>query len=159
MEEKNSYDSFKEVTEFQNNLYNPGHYIGTGRVPPIVSAPGNALPMAIFCFFAALVLVALCCWLFFSDVIAIVPFLKSELAKKILASLTMLVISAFFVYLGIVYLKKAKIYYKQKSELLAETLDNSDEDRLWQRTCPNCNKHHDIDYPKCPYCNFNYFDN
>lgn len=108
MEEKNHYDSFKNVTEFQNNMYNPGHYIGTGRVPPTVSAPGNALPMAIFSFFAALVLATLSGWLFFSDVSVIVPFLKSELAKKILASLTMLLISAFFVYLGVAYLKKAK---------------------------------------------------
>lgn len=21
-----------------------------------------------------------------------------------------------------------------------------------QKTCPNCGKTHDIDYPKCPYC-------
>ena len=41
------YDSFKDVAEFQNNMFNPGHYIGTGKVPPTVSAPGNATPIAV----------------------------------------------------------------------------------------------------------------
>lgn len=38
------YDSMKDVIEFQNNMFNPGHYIGTGKVAPTVSAPGNAAP-------------------------------------------------------------------------------------------------------------------
>jgi hypothetical protein len=47
------YDSLKDVIEYQNNMYNPGYYIGTGRVPPTVSAPGNALPLAIVYFIAS----------------------------------------------------------------------------------------------------------
>lgn len=59
------YDSLKDVIEFQNNMYNPGHYIGTGRVPPTVSAPGNATPLAVICFFAAVFFLPLVCFCFF----------------------------------------------------------------------------------------------
>ena len=61
------YDSFKDVAEFQNNMFNPGHYIGTGKVPPTVSAPGNAAPMAVFCFITSAGIFAFGLWLFFSD--------------------------------------------------------------------------------------------
>lgn len=27
---------------------------------------------------------------------------------------------------------------------------------LLQRKCPNCGESHDFDYPKCPYCDFEY---
>lgn len=30
--------------------------------------------------------------------------------------------------------------------------DNS----ISQKTCPGCGKKHDIDFPKCPYCNYQY---
>lgn len=39
------YDSLRDVIEFQNNMFNPGHYIGTGKVPPVITAPGNAMPL------------------------------------------------------------------------------------------------------------------
>ena len=26
-----------------------------------------------------------------------------------------------------------------------------------QKTCPKCGETHDFDYPKCPYCNHNYY--
>ena len=28
------------------------------------------------------------------------------------------------------------------------------EAELPQKQCPNCGKHHDFDYPKCPFCHF-----
>ena len=56
------YDSLKDVIEFQNNMFNPGHYIGTGKVPPTVSAPGNATPLVIFCFFASAIFWYLDCY-------------------------------------------------------------------------------------------------
>ena len=28
---------------------------------------------------------------------------------------------------------------------------------LPQKTCPKCGRAHDFDYPKCPYCNYEYF--
>ena len=27
-----------------------------------------------------------------------------------------------------------------------------------QKQCPNCGETHDFDYPKCPYCDFNYYE-
>ena len=32
----------------------------------------------------------------------------------------------------------------------------SDENRIAQKICPNCKKEHDCDFPKCPYCKFDY---
>ncbi len=30
-------------------------------------------------------------------------------------------------------------------------------DTLPQKTCPKCGREHDFDYPKCPYCDYDYF--
>lgn len=30
------------------------------------------------------------------------------------------------------------------------------EDELPQRECPQCGKKHDFDYPKCPFCKYEY---
>ena len=29
---------------------------------------------------------------------------------------------------------------------------------LPQKRCPNCGEMHDFDFPKCPYCKFDYYD-
>ena len=151
------YDSLKDVTEFQNNMFNPGHYIGTGKVPPTVSAPGNATPLVIFCFFASAVILILGLFLFFSDVnVHSSGLIESPVVNKIIALIIMLGISVFFLILGFAYLKKAKKYYKLKTTLENEQIDETVTDEIWQRTCPKCSKSHDIDYPKCPYCKFDY---
>ncbi len=151
------YDSFKDVVEFQNNMYNPGHYIGTGRVPPTVSAPGNATPLAIMYFFVGALFLAFGLFLFFSDVnVTSSGLVESPMANKIIALIIMLAISLFLLFIGFVYLKKAKKYYRDKAELENEQIDETVEDKILQRTCPKCGKSHDIDYPKCPYCKFNY---
>lgn len=31
------------------------------------------------------------------------------------------------------------------------------ENNLPQKQCPNCGKTHDFDYPKCPFCKYEYF--
>lgn len=31
------------------------------------------------------------------------------------------------------------------------------EDQIEQVECPNCARIHDIDYPKCPFCKYNYY--
>ena len=49
-------------------------------------------------------------------------------------------------------------YYKEKNKMEQETVDEEIIDELWQRTCPNCNHSHDIDYPKCPNCSYNYLE-
>ena len=35
----------------------------------------------------------------------------------------------------------------------SETVENE----LPQKQCPNCRKVHDFDYPKCPFCKYEYF--
>lgn len=147
------YDSLNDVVDFQNNMYNPGHYIGTGRVPPTVSAPGNALPLAILSFFATALLFAFGLFLFFSDVR-----ITSMGLNKIIMLIIMIGISLFFLILGFGYLKKAKRYYKEKRILESQKVDESVEDQMWQRTCPKCGDSHDVDYPKCPKCKYNYLE-
>ena len=34
--------------------------------------------------------------------------------------------------------------------------DRGGEDGTPQKKCPNCGKTHDFDYPKCPFCKYNY---
>jgi hypothetical protein len=145
----NEYDSLKDVTEFQNNMYNPGHYIGTGKVPPTVTAPGNAMPMVIMYFFGIVFCVAFALIVLYSD---------SDIADKIILVLIMLGISGLFAILGVKYLKKTKRYYKDKKALNQEEIIDETSDELWQRTCPKCGEKHDIDYPKCPKCKYNYLD-
>lgn len=153
------YDSLKDVTEFQNNMFNPGHYIGTGKVPPTVSAPGNATPLAVIYFFAAVLFFAFGLFLFFSDVnITSSGLIESAIANKVIVLIIMLVISSFFLFFGFVYLKKAKKYYREKTILKNEEIDETVKDEIWQRTCPKCGASHDIDYPKCPKCKFNYLE-
>ena len=31
------------------------------------------------------------------------------------------------------------------------------EEALPQKQCPNCGKVHDFDYPKCPFCKYDYY--
>lgn len=31
------------------------------------------------------------------------------------------------------------------------------EEELAQRRCPKCGKMHDFDYPKCPFCKYDYY--
>lgn len=153
------YDSLKDVIEFQNNMFNPGHYIGTGRVPPTVSAPGNATPLVVMYFFAAVLFLVLGLFLLFSDVNVIsFGLIESTIANKIIALIIMLGISLFFLFFGFAYLKKAKKYYREKTALEKEKIDETVEDEIWQRTCPKCGQTHDIDYPKCPNCKFNYLE-
>lgn len=154
---ENEYDSLKDVVDYQNNMYNPGHYVGTGRVPPTVSAPGNATPLVIVCFFASALFLAFGLFLFFCDVdVTSFGLIESAITNKIIVLIIMLGISLFFLFLGFGYLKKAKKYYREKTVLENEQNDEAVEDEIWQRICPKCGQSHDIDYPKCPNCKYNY---
>ena len=66
--------------------------------------------------------------------------------------------SLFFLFFGFVYLKKAKRYRIEKAALKNKAVDETAEDKLWQRTCPKCGLSHDIDYPKCPNCKYDYLN-
>lgn len=35
-------------------------------------------------------------------------------------------------------------------------LSDSGNEGLLQKQCPNCGKWHDFDYPKCPFCKYDY---
>ena len=153
------YDSMKDVIEFQNNMFNPGHYIGTGKVAPTVSAPGNAAPMAVFCFITSIGIFAFGLWLFFSDVQVVSSgLIESPLINKIIVLIIMSAISAFFLLMALGYLRKAKRYHREKRILENEVTDETADNMLLQRTCPKCGKTHDIDYPKCPNCKYNYLE-
>ena len=45
--------------------------------------------------------------------------------------------------------KCAKIEFFQASNI-------DDSNRIAQKTCPKCGRTHDIDYPKCPSCKYDY---
>ena len=53
---------------------------------------------------------------------------------------------------------KIDIAQLEKKKLKNEEIDETVEDEIWQRTCPKCGKSHDIDYPKCPNCKYNYLE-
>ena len=157
---QNEYDSLNDVIEFQNNQFNPGYYIGTGKVPPTVSAPGNATPLAVVYFLSGLLILAFGLFLFFSDVaVTSAGFIESPLRNKILVLTFFAVLSLLCFILGFVYLKKAKRFYKEKKAMNSEPADETAVDEIWQRTCPSCGKQHDLDYPKCPHCGHNYLNN
>ena len=153
------YDSFKDVAEFQNNMFNPGHYIGTGKVPPTVSAPGNATPIAVFSFIASAGFLIFGLWLFFSDAQVVSSgLIESPLINKIIVLTMMSVISLFFLLMALGYTRKAKRYYRKKAAIENEETYGAGNDMIMQRTCPECGKTHDIDYPKCPNCGYNYLE-
>ncbi len=98
-------------------------------------------------------------FLFFGDIkVTFFGLIESAIANKAIALIVMLGISLLFLFFGFVYLKKAKKYYREKAVLENKPIDEADEDKIWQRTCPKCGISHDIDYPKCPNCSFNYLE-
>ena len=69
----------------------------------------------------------------------------------------MLVISSFFLLYAIALCKRAKAYYTQKREFEKLAIDETDDVKIEQRTCPHCGDVHDIDYPECPKCKYKFF--
>lgn len=48
------------------------------------------------------------------------------------------------------------IYSCPQCRKLEFFLANAGEEGLPQKQCPNCGKRHDFDYPKCPFCKYDY---
>ncbi len=48
------------------------------------------------------------------------------------------------------------IYICPECRKLEFYLADAKEDGLPQKQCPNCGKQHDFDYPKCPFCKYEY---
>lgn len=156
---ENEYDSLKDVTEFQNNMFNPGHYVGTGKTIPTISAPGNATLLAVLCFIAAVLFLAISGFFIFADMsFSSGGLIESETANRVISVVIMVAVAAIFSVFGFAYAKKAKRYYKAKAVMEKEPVAETVQDELWQRTCPNCGLVHDIDYPKCPKCKYDYLD-
>lgn len=157
---ENEHNSLQDVAEFQNNQFNPGHYIGTGKVPPSVYAAGNPVALAVLSLFAGVLVFVFGLYLFLSNVtVTSGGLIKSPVTNKIIVLIIMTVISLFLLYLSFVYFKKTIKYYKEKTALEdeEETVD-AIENQIMQRTCPKCGISHDIDYPKCPNCKHNYLE-
>lgn len=153
----------EEMIEDQNNQFNPGYYVGTGKISPAIKASGNAMPLAIWMFIQAAGLIIFYCFmikfLFLSNTpYSVVTFTEgSPLFNFIVITIVFLVVILVCIWFGIVYLKKAKLYRLQKKQLEKLDLDNiSWGNQIAQRICPECGKKHDIDYPKCPYCKHSY---
>lgn len=163
-EQQEEQNHIEEMIEYQNNQFNPGYYVGTGKTPPAIKASGNAMPVAIWMFIQAAGSFIFYCFLikilFLSNsTYSVVAFTEgSPLFNFIVISVVFLFFTFVSIWFGIIYLKKAKLYQVQKKEL--EKLDSLDdvagENQIEQRICPECGKKHDIDYPKCPYCKHSY---
>lgn len=56
---------------------------------------------------------------------------------------------------------KVEIYHCRscgKLEFFAAAPIESEAENIPQRTCPQCGREHDFDYPRCPYCKYNYYE-
>ncbi len=45
----------------------------------------------------------------------------------------------------------------RRLEFFRQDADEFDEQTTPQRKCPNCGREHDFDYPKCPFCSYDYY--
>lgn len=162
-EEDEEQNYTAKMIEYQNNQFNPGYYIGTGKVPTHVKASGNPLPLAIWMFIQATGLIAFYCLiiklLFFPTSGQHYTFTGvSPLLDFVIITVAFLALTFICIWFGVVYAKKAKAYLLRKKKLGEEEARNpvQGDDQIWQRTCPKCGKKHDIDYPRCPYCHHSY---
>lgn len=131
----------------------------TGENLPVTEPPrsGKAKVMAVFCFLAAAIFLAMGLFLFFGNIrVTSMGMIKSPVINKLMALVTFILLSLLFVLLGVNYVKESKEQKGQELELENRETDDGIEDKLWQRTCPDCKERHDIDYPKCPNCNHDY---
>ena len=118
----------------------------------------NSLSAVVLSAVAAVFFLAFGFVLFFGDInVSTFDFIKSPIVNKSIALAVMLIISLFFARLTYVYIKDTKAYYKEKADFERENADDEPNDEVPQKTCPNCGKEQDIDYPKCPYCKYKHF--
>ena len=81
-----------------------------------------------------------------------------SIIPKIITLIIMTAISLFFLFLAFGFLKETKRYYKEKTVLENEVIDETVEDEISKRTCPKCGESIDIDFPKCPNCKYNFLE-
>ena len=52
---------------------------------------------------------------------------------------------------------EVEIYSCPQCRKLEFFLAQTDQEGLPQKQCPKCGKRHDFDYPKCPFCKYDYY--
>ena len=123
--QEQDHDYIKDMVEHQKNQLNPGYYVGTGRIPPLVRAPGNALPLAIFTLIQAIGLAAFYFLAFFdSDIISKNSSLLSDFIVTTIFFIIAVLLSLWF---SIICFRKAKLQRLRKKQLEALDLEDTDE--------------------------------
>ena len=112
----------------------------------------------VFFIIMAAIIVAVGSFLIFSDI----KFTSSESDESAVVSKIIVLAIIYGVALlsgtvAVNCLKKANQYSRDKAAE-REQINEEYEDKIDQRVCPNCGKSHDIDYCKCPDCNFDYIE-
>ena len=146
----------EEMIEYQNHQFDPGYYVGSGKIPPAIKASGNAMPLAIWMFIQAAGSFPFYCFLIKILFLSNSPYSEvtftagSPLFNFIVITVVFLFITLLSIRFGIIYLKKAMLYRSRKKQFeKLDTLDDIEgENHIEQRICPECGKKHDIDYPK-----------
>ena len=154
----NEYNSLKEVIGFQDDTYDSEHYADTDNMPFSTLSPRRAMFEAVIGFIGSGLILAAGLYMFFSDDVHVTSLglIESDIVNKLIMLIIMLVISSFFFFVSVAYLKKAKKRHRKKGTIGNENFDDTLECEILQQTCPKCGKSHDFDYPKCPYCKYDY---
>ena len=154
-EQEKAHNYIKEIVEHQNNQLNPGYYIGTGRVSPGTQAAGNALLPAIWMAVQAVVFILIWYFFIFSDNVFTD---SSSVVSYLIITAVFLLSAAGCFWLSVVYFKKAKRQREAKKQFeLSDVNDGGEEDgQMVSVICPECGEHHDMDFPKCPFCKHSY---
>ena len=129
----------------------------TDEIKSIILGNGNPLPELIISFFVMAIIFSFGLFLLFGNIKVVPEVFKSQIITKIFAFSIMSGIACLFLLYAIAQCKRLKIYNCQKRELENYSIDETIEDRIAQRTCPQCGDVHDIDYPKCPNCKFIFY--
>ena len=124
----------------------------------IVLGHGNPIPEIVTSFLVIAVFLSLGFFFLIGDVNLTPEIFGSQTVTKIFAFSIMLGIAWIFIMYAIALCKRLKLYYKQKRESENEAAGEPTECEIAQRTCPQCGDVHDVDYPKCPVCRFEFFE-
>lgn len=149
-------DFLENTVELQGD---DADFFDVGEPPTTEAPPRNATPFAIVFFVAAALVLAFGFFLLFGDInVSSGGFIGSPIVNKLCAFVVMVAIALMLLFLGFFFVKQTKKYYKDKKVMEGEEVDETAKDEIWKRTCPNCGEAHDIDYPKCPNCKYNYLE-
>ena len=152
---KENNENLKDDT-LQDDAQTQCHDENEPKPITVLSDNGNPMPLVVMSFAIFAALLAFAFFLFFYDII--LETVSRSMGKKIIDSVGILAIALFFLWMGVYYLKKARTYHREKREFESQPSDETVEDEILQRICPGCGHSHDVDYPKCPDCKYDYRD-